>query len=348
MKNKRLFLSLVLVSILAFSSPKLHAQAHAGEYMDELSQIFEPVREQTWSYLVTVVQSNSVKRTQQKRNELIRFVEETAKKIKSMKAWEGDGSIRDSMANFIVLTAQMFRKDFADLEVMEGGTGESFEALDAYLKAKEAANQKYNNAAQNIGIATYAFADKFDITLREAEKDELSLKIERGVETIDYYNKVYRIMFRAQVEESHFITALDAGNIEECKTNLKRLNQFSKSGLADLEKMPPYQGNKLMLIHTKRLLDFYQMEAIQKFPEQIAFLELSEEVAQMKATLESMDAYKRSNQDIDAFNKKVDEFNKGVTLYNANNTSLNEMRTGLINDWNTNGQLFVKTFIKDK
>lgn len=348
MKNNRYFLFILLLFALTFASGKLNAQAHAGEYMDELSSLFEPVRQQTWSYLVTVVQSNSVKRTNQKRNELIRFVEETARKIKAYKTWEGDGAIRDSMANFLMLTSKMFQKDFAALETMETHTGESYEALDDYLKAKEAANKKYNTAANNIGIATRAFADKYNITLREAEKDELTLKIEQGVETMDYYNNIYRIMYRAQVEESHFITALDEGNLEECGRLIKKLDQFSSAGLSELEKTPPYHGNKLLLIHTKRLLDFYQMEAIKKFPEQVSFLELNTDIARMKEALEGLPEEKRSNEDINAFNKKVDEYNKAVGIYNANNTSLNEMRTNLITDWNNNGQLFIKTFIKDK
>lgn len=324
----------------------IHGQAHAGEYMDELTAIFDPVRAETWNYLVTVVQSQSAKKSAKRRADLMRFLDDTKAKVKAHKPWEGDVTIRDSMVHFLELTKQMMGDDFVEIEELEAGSDETFEALDRYLDAHEAANKKYNQAANHIAVAYEQFANRHGITLQDTQKDELGKRIDEAVAAMNYYNQAYRILFKAQIEEARFIRAMEENNITESTLRMKNLAQFSKEGKQACESLGAHKGNKILKIHTTVLMDFFLREAGQQFPVLVEFLKAKEELNTLKAEIDATPADQRTSEQIDRFNQLVEEYNAGVNIYNQTNTDLNAERSKLINDWNARGQEFLQAHIQ--
>lgn len=348
MKHKTLFSFLFIAICLVSSSSSLRAQAHAGEYMDQLSGVFNPVRNATWEYLVTVVQSSSSRKSAKKRAELTNFLNESLTKLEKMDAWEGDASIRDAMTNFLKHSSTMLTQDFAEIEKMEKDSYDTFEALDQYLEAQENAQKKYNESAQLLYSTYETFAAAHGVTLVEGEDDELTRKIEGAVEAMDYYNQAYRILFKAQIEEAKFIKAIDKMDREEATVRMANLDVYSKAGKQQVDNMGAYQANKLMKIHTGLVMDFYQKEAKLKFPVLVEFLKVKDEFDALKAELDKTPESKRTNDQINRYNELVGEYNAGVNIFNQTNAELNAERGKLINDWNARGQEFLQTFINKR
>lgn len=345
MKHKSFFRSIIIASLLFASVASLNGQAHAGEYMDKLSSVFDPVRNATWEYLVTVVQSSSSRKSAKKRAELTKFLDESLAKIEQTDTWEGDGSIRDAMANFLRHSTSMLTQDFAEIEKMEQDSYDSFESLDKYLAAQETAQRKYNESAQKLYSTYETFAAAHGVTLLEGEDDELTRKIESAVEAMDYYNQAYRILFKAQIEEAKFIKAIDKMDKEEATVRMANLDIYSKAGKQQVENMGAYQANKVMKINTGLVMDFYQREATQKFPILVEFMKVKDEFDAVKAEIEKTPESKRTNDQINRYNELVNEYNAGVNIFNQTNSELNAERAKLIDGWNARGHEFLQTFI---
>ncbi len=170
---KQLFFIGAILLTLLVSGESLAQNAQASEYMNTISTKYRTIQEGVWDYTSTVAHGKSAKKVESTRTSLIQTTFKVLNEVKKMPDFEGDAAYRDSVASFLNIYYLILKEDYAKIVDMEEISERSYNDMEAYMNAKEAANVKMNNAADMVAAQQRIFAEKHGITLVEA-KDDLS------------------------------------------------------------------------------------------------------------------------------------------------------------------------------
>jgi hypothetical protein len=349
-KQFSLNLRVLLLSILMMGSvfSLLPAQAHGGEYMDNLNGQYEPIKKDTWAYMVAVANNRAARKIDKRRTELITSINTARAAIARLKPWDGDASLRDSAVSFLKLSYYILNEDYARIIDLEEVAEQSYDAMEAYIMAQEKASEKYNEASARLYQAGTDFAARHNVTLIKPAEDKLSAKIEDADTVLKYYHRVFLIMFKSQIMENNLIAALNENNISAAEQSKNKLAQNAADGLIAMGKVPSFNGDASLKTATQQLLTFYKTEAETKIPVLIDFHLKKENFEKMKTAIEGKPKSQVTKEDTDAYNKAVEEYNTAVNKFNATNTELNASRTKFIDGWNAAGAAFTSKHVPNR
>lgn len=340
-----LFFALLALAMLPGT---VSAQAHAGEYMDQINGQYGPIRQDTWDYMVAVANNKGAKVIDKRRTELITSINVARSTISRMKPWEEDGSLRDSAIAFLKISYYILNDDYSRIIDLEEVAEKSYDAMEAFIMAQEMASEKYNQASDRLYAAGVDFAARHNVTLVQGEEDKLSAKIQQADTVLKYYHQVYLLMFRSQIVENNLIEALNQENFSAAEQNRAKLAQNATEGLAALGKIPAFMGDGTLKVATQQLLTFYKSEAETKTPVLIDFYLKKENFEKMKNAVESKPKSQVTQEEVDAYNKAVNEYNAAVNKFNAVNTELNTGRGKYVDGWNAAGQAFTSRHVPNR
>lgn len=335
---KGFFLTLLLVTA---GSASAHAQTNtAYEYLDAIGNEFYEISQSSMAYTSAASHGKSARKVDKRRTELITTIREAETKIRKMKPYAGDASLRDSVVAYLVLDRLVMTEDYGKILNMEEIAEQSYDLMEAYLLAKERAEEKLEAAYDRVSEQQKLFAERNNIKL-VAGTSKLSKKLEKSGKVIGYYNKVYLLFFKSYKNEVYLMEALDKKDISAME---QTKNALLASAEADLEKIgpvPAFNGDNSLKIACQQMLAFYKMEASQKVPEMVNFLLKQENFDKMQAALEAKRPADRTRQDIDNYNNAVKDFNDALVRINALHNDLNKKRGTLLQQWNNASEQFL-------
>jgi hypothetical protein len=340
MKQKSI---LIFTSFLFFlSTPSTQAQdfQDASSYMEFMGNEYHAISKDLWRYISASAHGKRAKKVEKRRMELIATTQEAQRKISRMPAFEGDASLRDSVSSYLKLSYIMLNEDFAKIVDMEAIAEQSYDHMEAYLLAKEKANEKLDKAGERLNEEQTLFAEKHHINLT-GEKSKLTLKLENAGEVMAYYHKLYLIFFKSYKQESYLLEALETGDINALEQNKNALIHFSEEGLQRLDTIPRFRGDATLKIACLQMMNFYKMEAEQKFPLLIDFYLKKENFEKLKAAFDAKKQSELTKEDIDTFNEAVNEYNQAITQFNSTNDQLNKLRGKVLDNWNNTVDKFI-------
>ena len=225
---------------------------------------------------------------------------------------------------------------------MEAISEQSYDNMEAYLKAQEAANDREHEAFEKVDKEIRAFAAMHHITITEDKSKDSKLS-EVVNEVTKYYNKVYLTFFKCNSNESYMIKALEKKDINGIEQNKSALLKNCNENLPKLEQIGAYQSDASLIISSKKLLQFYNEEAKEKTPILTAYLVKSDDFQKLKKEMDGKTD--RSQDDVNKYNAAVKDLNDAVNLYNKTNNELNQTRTRLINELNGSIETFMSKHI---
>lgn len=347
-KNSLLgMLALTIMLSVAFCS-NAFAQAHAGEYMDQIATTYGPIKKDTWEYMVAVANGRSARKIDKRRKELITSIDAARGAVTRMKPWESDASLRDSAAAYLKLSKSILLEDYGRIIDMEEVAEQSYDLMEAYLLARKKASERYKAASEQLQLASTDFAARHNVTLRESENDKLSQKMKVANEMFDYYDKLYLIMFKAQVQETYAIQALSARDISGATQSNAKLAEYTKEGLQNLNSIPDFNGDNALKSATQTLLNFFKQESEKTLTSMIDFQLSTENFTQIRKSIESKAPKDRTKEEIDNYNAAVTEYNKGLESYNKMSVESDQERLKAINNWNATAQSFMARHVPNK
>ena len=188
MKNKNFFRGLSLTATFALlfafqNTANAQRFSNALEYMQHIGNQYKLIAEDTWSYTRAVAKDKSARKLEAKRKELIATTKSAKFKINRMPDWEGDEAYRDSVVAALDLSLLMLTEDYAKIVDLEEIAEQSYDFMEAYLMAKEAANEKQSRVNQAVANEQKRFAEENDITLVDSD-DQLSKNLDADNEMI--------------------------------------------------------------------------------------------------------------------------------------------------------------------
>ncbi|MBI1289062.1 MAG: hypothetical protein GC178_15960 [Flavobacteriales bacterium] len=333
MKTSRLLSIMLVLSLVSTEVAVAQSSGSAVEHMTQITTPFGSFKKELWQYLKSVTQGKSARKVEKTRKKLIEQLETVSKDLKKISAFEGDASLKDAASDYMQLTTTVLKEDYAKIVDMEAIAEQSYDAMEAYMMAKELANDKLDEASDKLNAAQNVFAGAHNITLLESEDDELTKKIKSASEALKYYNAVYLIFFKPYKQEAYVLDAQQREDMGSFQQTVNGLKVDAEEGLAKIDGLDIYKGDASLKVAVKHILDFYQTEAEKDFPKVADFHLKRDEFDKLRAAIEGMRESERTKADIDKYNKAAEEFNAAIKSYNEDNQALNEKRAKYLNRW---------------
>ncbi len=238
----------------------------------------------------------------------------------------------------------MLKEDFDKILDMEDIAEQSYDAMEAYLLAKEKANDKLDEAFKTLLEGQKAFCEKNNINLLDAVSDKKDEKIEKASNTLSYYNEVYLIFFKVYKQEMYVLDALSRNDVSAFEQNNITMESDARAAIEKLKTMQGYEGDASLITAAKDIMNFYLRESTKDFATISDFYLKKDQFEKVKKNFDAIKPKSRTQEDIDAMNEAGSEYNDAVNKYNKVNESLNKERSSYLNQWNKKVESFFDKF----
>lgn len=307
---------------------------NAVDYMEKMSTESKNIQSDMWDYTNAVSHGKSARKVEKKRSELIATSKSALNRVKAMPAFDGSSTYRDSVVSFLNINYLVLIEDYAKIVDMEEIAEKSYDNMEAYLLAQEAANDKMKAAGEMVQQQQKIYADKHNITLIESDDDDLSKKMKIASDVYKHYNAVYLIFFKSYIQEAYLLDAIAKKDMSGIMQNKNALSATATEGLELLKSVESYNSDNSVIEACKTMLMYYKDEADNKTEPVTDCLLKTENFNKINESFSQIKEKNRTKEDVDKYNNAVNEMNASIELYNQNNEELNKGRETNLNNWN--------------
>jgi hypothetical protein len=322
---------------MSFLSSREQAE-NPGAYISQFYRVEQAVAQKYVSYMSAASHGKGIRMANNKRNDLLRTLNETIVKVKDFPPYQTDSTLKSASLDYMTIMYNVMGEDYGKIVNMEEISERSYDLMEAYMTAQEKASQKLQQAGETKEDAVKKFAEAHSVNLIE-QKDGLWQKMETIGRVTDYYNPVYLIFFKASKQESYLTEAIEKKNINGIEQSKNALLKYAEEGLAALDTMKGFQSDKTLIYSARKTLEFFKMEAGTKINLVTEYFIKNGEFERLKKTI----GPKSSKEEIIYYNKAVIDINKLSREFNLTIQSLNERRSEVYNAWNSSVDQFFDT-----
>lgn len=342
MKRKHRRTALLLLLLLVFFVPAtLFAQNNnPGTYMSAISDALDNMNKTYMAYMSAAAHSRRAKKIEKLRQQAIESITTTKYRITDLPFYNGDNSLRKSAIDYVQLCYKVFNDDYAHIVNMEEIAEQSYDEMEAYILLQEKTNEKVKEAANNMTLATQAFASKYKVNLVET-KNELYEKMSTADKLNHYRNQVYLCFFKCNWQEGQIVDALSKKNLNNLEQSRNALSTYATAGMAALDSLRAFEGDASLSVTCRQSLKFYKKEADEQMPKLIDYYLKRDAFEKIKKSFDSKNPDTRTKDDVDAYNKSVNEMNTAANAVNKVNTDMNNGRNQVVQNWEQTEKLFV-------
>ncbi len=343
MKKICFFTTSFVLSILFSFSLSAQTVEGSAEYMDELSPSFDRIKVKTWDYLSVVSQGRGAFLVESSRMSLLNEIIDAKEEMQLAPSFNGNDDFRQALITYFDKSAMILKEDFDQILDMEAISSQTYDAMEAYLTAKEQANGKLDEAYYFLLKAQKKFADDNKLILHRSDDDLVTKKIEKTGQILTYYNKTYLIFFRVFKQEARLIEAIQKNDFEDFLMHNKILEFETRVALEKIESLRPFDGDSTLLIAAKKSLEFYRREATVDSKVIEEFFNHKNSYNTAKAEFEKIPQKEVVQSDADKINAIGRSYNEAVQSYHLANKARNKERVDQLNEWNAKVEQFFKT-----
>jgi hypothetical protein len=333
---KNLTLYLLIPAFLVFFQQTVIAQTEESpvSYMNTIFTAMEKPKLDTWQYLKAVTRGKGALSIDNKRQDLLNEIKKAKYDVGKIGRYKGDDTLKNAVIEYLDMSYTVLKEEYDKILNMEEIAEQSYDLMEAYLLAKEKANEKLNESYDKVIFAQQAFAGKYNITLVNGEIDKTSEKIIKAGKALKYYNELYLIFFKSYKQEAYVLDAMERNDISAFEQNTNTLALYTNESLEKLTTLEAYLGDPNLKSNLKKALTFYKYEAENDFPSMTDYFIKKDNFEKIKKSFESINENKRTQQDIDSFNNAVNEFNAAAQKANQISKAGNSKREKMLNEWN--------------
>lgn len=300
--------------------------------MKKIGKQFDKISSSTWDYASTVAHSNNAKKAARLRKKLLKTVDKARVKVSKMSDYRGDVAYRDSTVSYLQLTYNVLNNDFAKIVDMAAIAEDSYDAMEAYLKAKEIANRKLDDAGAMIDGQQKKFAAANNINLTES-KDKKGKKLQAAGEAFSYHNKCYLIFFKSYKQESYMLKALAEQDMNALQQNANALTTCTTEGIRKTDSLKAFKTDVTLKAMCKEVLIFFKTEATKQVPVLVSYPAKKENFDKVKSAYNAKPQSSRSKADDTEMKKSESAFKKQTTEYIKTIVDLQKKRSALLTKW---------------
>lgn len=330
MKHLKMLCTLSCAMLFAFTS---YSQSSV-EYMNSILEPIAELKTETWKYMKAITKGKGARKVENKRLELITGLKNAKRQVAKISDFEGDDAFRAEAEEYLGMSITVFEEDFGKILDMEDIAEQSYDLMEAYLLAKEKANDKLQQAGDELDAAQRTFAEAHNITLIDAEDDKTTEKIKKAGKALTYYNEIYLIFFKCYKQEAYVMEAQSRQDVMAMEQNINTLKSDAEAGLEKLAALEAFDGDKTLISACKEALEFYLDEAENTFPTMLNFYLSQDNMNKAKETFENTKKKDRTQKIVDKYNDAVKAYNEAVGEFNGVNDAANDRRGDTLKNWN--------------
>jgi hypothetical protein len=335
-----------IISLLLLAFFDLHGQqATPLDYLETINDAYQPVLEKQMDFARSLSQAQPPELVNRYRRSLLSEIRNSRNDIRGMPPFRGNTALRDSMVQFLQVSFDVVNEDYARLVNMEQISEESYDKMEAFLRAQEEAYRQMSEAARAMKKTEEEFAKQFGVRLENSD-DRFARQLRELNETFTYYNKIYLIFFNAYQQELKAFRAVESQDYDKMEEERRKLKALASDGLIKLDRTGGYKGDRSLRSAASENLKFYLREAEEDLSEMVAYYSRLYELKSTKTDMEATEDAEMRKRLTDKYNSLVRSINASGKQLNVITNRLNQERAAYLDKWNQVSESFLKEHIK--
>jgi hypothetical protein len=315
----------------------------AVEYLNYIGAEYSKIAQEQWGYMKAMGKGKSDKVVEKRRTDLLQTIGESKRIVSRMPPFNNNRALRDSVVSFLRVSQAVISEDYAKIVNMQEVAEQSYDAMEAYLLAKELAGKKLTDAAEKVSEQYNAFVAENNVNVIDGGESKLSKRMRETGDLFEYYNKVYLIFFKSYKQDAYLAEALKSGDVNSIEQNRNALLTTSKEGRELIKQHTSFKGDQSLSTACASLLSQYTAVAANQVPVLIEFYSSKEKYEKIKKSIDTQRPADRKQSDIDAYNNAVNEYNAAIKKYNEAVAKMNELEGKALDNWNKKSSAFLQT-----
>ncbi|MCP4130955.1 MAG: hypothetical protein GY754_08235 [bacterium] len=345
----KLILTLMAISFI-FTGVDLLAvkqeKSEAVKYIETIGGISQAIQKDIWEYVKTAAHDKNRQLVLKRRIEVVLSINKSIKQVKKIKSFKGNDTYKNAVLKYLNILLSISTEDYAKIVDMEEVAEQSYDRMEAYMLAKEKANEKLNEATEELSEHEKKFAKENNVRLIKQETETTKRLILSG-KVFSYDKIIYLIFFKSSKQELYLLDSLNRIDINKIEQNRLTLLKYAKQGLDDLDDVDEYEDDDSIKESCENMLEFYEEEADDRVPVLLDFFMKKEKFEKIKKAFELKPKSERKQEDVDLFNENVEAVNDALKEFNTINQELNNKRMKLVHDWNKKRSAFFDKHIPE-
>lgn len=319
----------IIAYFISLTACSTMAQNNAATYFAQVDGAMRQVQEANWQYARAATTARPLK-VEKERQELLQAVGQASATIAGLSSWESTGGLRDSALSYLEIIHALLNEDFGRVTDLEPIAESSFDAMEAFLKARGDVERRLGNSAAALEreYQRFALANNLQIETHPADVENMK----SVSQALDHYNTVYRIFFANYKQEAYLLDAIESADVSAIDQNRVALARSAEEGLHELKALENFPDRQLQTA-CRKLLAFYHEEATSDLSEAAIHVVNREDLTRQAAALGNLRGsaeYLRASMQYEetkkAFEKKDDSFRRTCA-------SLEQRRKTLLAAW---------------
>jgi hypothetical protein len=315
---KRLLSIILIFSCLAFA--KAQQFENMQEYLNFMDETYSDIAKRQWKLTKAVAHSKKERKIERRKSQLLKTIDKAIEDVRGAGTVGGD-EFKEETLRLLQFRKDMLNEEFAKVIDMQEIASQSYDAMEAFILAQEALDDKNREVQESYSKVVEAFAEKNNINFVENEND-LGKKMRIASEVFDFKNELYLFYFKAYINEVYLFESLAKGDINGIQQNFNVLKEEAAIAINKLENHEGFNNNKALPKKIANKMETFLKVAEKRVPEITDFLVFQKDFEKLQATIEKTPERKRTKKMIKDYNKKVNEINKKAASYNKSYEAL--------------------------
>jgi hypothetical protein len=334
--DMKIKLLLLLACVLLFIT--VTGQPSPERYAAAISSELKTVAKKQQQYSRAASAGTGPVTIERRRRQLLNTLAASIGRISAMETPPGGTMVRDTVLIYLSVIYSCTNEDFLPPADMQLISEQSFDAMEAYLEARQNAYTRAESAANAVNAAISSFADANGFVLkvnRQKEAEALS-----SANKVEEYNRLYDLFFTCYKQEAWLLETIAQEDISGIEQNRRALEAGATRGLKRIAKLKA-SGETPMLLACETLLNFYLNEATEELTGAVAFFTQRDNFVKMKNEFESLSAGQVSGEQLGIFAGALNETTRKREALTERLSLLADRRLRLLHAWHESASDFL-------
>ena len=274
-------------------------------------------------YISKAAHSENDRKIENRRLEVVEQNKLALANLQHMKPFKGNNDFRLAAINAFKTALEVYTADFKQVNALANSRTESFEAMQRYYDAQEAAEKRLNVVDDSVNVAQKRFAKQFSLTFSTTRESNKLAEYTRAVSEVNHYqHQVFLPFFRVHKASARLTDALNAQDAAAFETARELVSAEAEKSVAELAAVPAFRDKEVAFRNAAR--DYANMYVVLCANQFVQIVELMKN----KDHLTKTDA-QTINAHINTFNVQSHKYNEA---YNRNSSAFVDTYVPVMND----------------
>ena len=322
----RLFTQVASVlTLVAIARPAVAqtTEADPGTYNNAIVAEQVDLLKKNLRYISKAAHSENDRKIENRRLEVVEQNKVALASLQHMKPFKGNNDFRLAAINAFKTALDVYTADFKKVNSLASTRSESFEAMQRYYDAQEAAEKRLNVVDDSVNAAQKRFAKQFGLTFSTTRESNKLAEYSRAVSEVSHYqHQVFLPFFRVNKASARLTDALNAQDAAAFDAAREQVAAEAEKSATELATIPAFRGKDVAFRNAARdYANMYVVLCANQFVQVVELLKNKEHLTKTDA--------QTINAHINTFNVQSHKFNEA---YNRTSAAFVDTYVPVMND----------------